>query len=128
MNEIFDLFKDLAVFLVVYVSEAHAIDEWPLGRNVCVVKHQCIEERIDVAKRLLIEERGCRLNVLVDTMENDFERIYKGWPERFFIIRDFKMALIAEPSVEDKGFNREEVFWWLSNYKKSLNGGIDVTA
>jgi len=106
--------------LVVYVSEAHAMDEWPLGSNVCVMKHRSIQDRIDVAKKELVEARGCRIEVVVDTMENEFEGMYKGWPERFYISKDRVMQLIADPSVEDKGFDREDAVKWLKDYREQL--------
>jgi len=110
------MYKHGAVFLVVYVSEAHAIDEWPLGNNVCIPKHKTIEERIEVAKKNLVEERNCKVPVLVDTMEDSFESLYKGWPERFYIIQGNILKLLGLPSHEGKGFNRNVVSNWLKNW------------
>jgi len=113
INDIAEKFKEVAVFLVVYVSEAHAIDESPLGSSVCIPKHKNIEDRIEVAKKYLVEERKCKIPVLVDTMNNDFEEVYKGWPERFYIIQGDVLKVIAQPSGEDLGFDRSEVSNWL---------------
>jgi len=105
---------------VVYISEAHSMDEWPLGSKLCVLRHRSIQDRIDVAKKYLVEERGCKIDVLVDTMENEFESMYQGWPERFFILWNREMALIGEPSEEDKGFNREDVVMWLKDHRDMM--------
>jgi len=51
MNNLFKEFKDTADFLMVYIKEAHAIDEWPLGNHCVVKQHKSLEERINIAKK-----------------------------------------------------------------------------
>jgi len=125
MNQIAETFKDRALFLIIYVSEAHASDEWPLGTNVCIPKHKTIEERIEVAKKNLVEERSCKIPVLVDSMDDSFEGIYKGWPERYYIIRGRTLKLIGEPSNEGEGFDRTRVSWWLLSNLSEVSEVID---
>jgi hypothetical protein len=87
MNQLAQRYRDVADFVVIYIAEAHAQDEWPLGRRVCLNQHKTIEDRIAAAK-YYTETFGCEFPVLVDTMENQFDREYAVWPERFFIISD----------------------------------------
>jgi len=110
MNEIADSFSDRASFLIVYISEAHATDVWPLGNTVCVNDHKTIEERIQVANTHIIENRKCKIPMLVDSIENEFERFFHGWPERYFILQGDNLAYVAQPSKNDQGFFIDEVF------------------
>lgn len=121
MNEIAESFSDVASFMMVYISEAHATDVWPLGNTVCVNEHKCIEDRIKAAKEFIVEERKNKIPLFVDTMSNQFDEKFMAWPERFYIIQGNVFKFVAQPSKEDKGFDRTEIIWWLENYKKELN-------
>jgi len=103
-----------ANFLAVYISEAHAQDEWPLGNHVCLNQHKTMEERLSVAKDFQ-EKYDFKLPLLVDTMENTLDNLYACWPERFFIIVDGKMELIAEPT-NAFGYERRQISRFLESY------------
>jgi len=118
VNEIAEKFSDIASFMMVYISEAHATDVWPLGNTVCVNQHQTIEERIGAAKKHIVEDRGNKIPMFVDTMNNDFDNVFHAWPERFFIMLGGVMKMDAQPSREDKGFNRMEITNWLNEYEE----------
>lgn len=80
-----------------YVVEAHASDQWPLGKRVCVVpQHKTLEDRMNAAK-LMISERKYRIPLVVDPIENNFEEAFCCWPERFYIVQNNKIAWIAQP-------------------------------
>jgi len=121
LNELATTYKDIAHFLSIYISEAHASDVWPLGNQVCVPQHNTIEDRIKVAKEQLIEKRDCKVPILVDSMDNQFDNKYHGWPERFYIIKGNIMQLVGMPSTENKGFKRKKIFEWLKSYQFKLN-------
>lgn len=116
LNEMAEKYKNVAHFLSVYISEAHASDVWPLGTTVCVKQHTSIQDRIDAAKEHLIEKRQCKIPILVDNIINGFDDYYHGWPERFYVIVGKNIELIGMPSNEDKGFNRDEISKWLDQY------------
>jgi len=125
LNEMAEKYKNVANFLTIYISEAHASDVWPLGTTVCVKQHKSIQDRIDAAKEHLIKNRDCKIPVLVDTIDNSFDSYYCGWPERFFIIVGKNVELVGMPSTEDKGFNREEISKWLDSFQ--LDSGKSTT-
>lgn len=77
---------DKADFLVIYVSEAHAKDEWFLFTDVCFDQPKCFDERIDLAARLLPRELLAALPVTIDGMDNLAEGLYAAWPERLYIV------------------------------------------
>lgn len=126
---------------VIYISEAHADDEWPIsssrynfGEEVHVTQHRTIQERekqaVDFFKRFnYIHEENGNHNVrfpwtlLASTIPNDyenttpcFESIYKPWPFRVYGFVDGVIDFIAEPHACEVRI--EEVTFWLSNYIK----------
>jgi len=109
-----ETWKGAAKFLAVYISEAHAQDEWPLGNIVCLNQHKTMEERLEVAKTFK-EKYDFQIPLLVDTMENTLDNKYACWPERFFIIQHGVMKLVGSPTTE-YGYDRESISRWLSYY------------
>lgn len=113
-----------ADFAYIYISEAHARDEWPLGQVESFDQPTSLEERLALARRFeesyamfrFAESDGHQhVPVFVDSMTNEFEERYAVWPERFFIIGDkMKLDLVAEPFTE-LGFDRSHLSEWLHN-------------
>jgi len=112
IHELMDKFRGLVDFLLIYILEAHAQDEWPIsssrdncGRIVTYNQHKTIEDRISAAKDFK-ESFHLQMDVVVDAIDNPFERAYAPWPLRFFILVDNKVQFIAQaedwlPSLED---------------------------
>lgn len=116
----------MADFVVVYLMEAHAKDQWPLGNHVEIEQHKSLEDRIAAAEAF-IKRFDCKVPVLVDTMSNQFNDLFAAWPERFFVIHDMKMSYIAQPSLDDKGFDLEEVDGFLASQSRdSLRSQIII--
>jgi len=86
----------MADFLAIYISEAHAQDQWPLGRHVQVNQHKNLKERIDTAK-YFVSRFNYQLPVVVDNMENSFMNIYFAHPERFFVVCNGLLTFKARP-------------------------------
>ena len=118
-------------FAYIYVEEAHAKDEWPLGTIESYNQPKTLKERIDLAQhfkkkyvdtvfnsnditRASLGDLGelSPIPVFVDTMENHFEQRYSVWPERFFIIDNGKFELIGTPTTV-YGYDRADVFDFL---------------
>jgi len=81
-------------FVAVYVREAHACDQWPLGKAVVIPQHSTLSDRIAAARRFK-EETAYEPTLLVDTMNNCFDEEYACWPERGFIIHESKIAYVC---------------------------------
>lgn len=88
-------------FAFVYITEAHAQDEWPIG-SVYSSKNQpkTLEERLALADSLLGTHS---LPTFVDTMENAFEAQYASWPLRFFVLNAGQVHWVSEPNPETFG-------------------------
>jgi len=112
----------VAKFVFVYLFEAHATNEWPLGDAVVINRHESLDDRIAAAK-LLQSKYNSECDIYVDDMNNAFNGAYSAWPERFYIVSKVPngpdnilatlVSLIAQPSVEDQGFNRDEISRYL---------------
>jgi len=105
MNSLQKEFKGQVDFLGVYISEAHATDEWPLGVKYCVEQPKTMDTRLSIANEFVTNHKFL-LPMLVDTMDNQFDSLFAAWPERFYIVQDNVLALVGEPTTEF-GFDRE---------------------
>lgn len=86
--------------IVIYVAEAHAVDQWPRGeqrphapwRNI--PQHATLQDRIQAAEMLKEEVKFDGL-LLVDGMDDDFEKRFAVWPEKAFVLLDGVFAYIS---------------------------------
>jgi len=125
-NRLYEEFGEHVDFLMIYISEAHAIDEWKLGTIVNITQHKTIEERISVAKDF-IQEYGWNIPTVVDTFYSEtyrsFESNYSAWPERYFVLSG-GIVSVAGAASNEYGFDRLGLKRTLRNYipdnKRSL--------
>lgn len=98
----------MADTLLIYIAEAHAVDEWPAGDHLRlgrkILQPKALEERLVLAKTF-VHEYGlgaCRL--LVDDPGLDsasgFSAVYAAWPTRFYIVKGGEILWIAQPNKE----------------------------
>lgn len=94
----FDEFTPRGVrFVMVYIEEAHAVDEWPIGSQYVIRQHTTPSERAAAAARVH-SELGLRMPVLLDTLQNDFNRAYSAWPFRYYVVNGTGvLTLSAQP-------------------------------
>ncbi len=82
-------YEDEAAFLMVYVREAHASDEWQTKGNeragIVIAQPTTYAERREVAAQC-----GAALEpafpVVVDTIDDVANKLYGAWPERLYVI------------------------------------------
>jgi len=97
----------------VYIAEAHATDVWPLGNHITLSSHKSIEERRSAAQ-MLISQFKCNIPILLDNMDDEFDREYAVWPERFYIVKNGVMEHIFYPTTEF-GFDMASMYSLLSS-------------
>jgi hypothetical protein len=73
-------------FLTIYIVEAHAQDEWPVGDPLHITQPISDPERCGVARQFAHDYK-LRLPLLVDSIENSFSEQYAAWPIRFFVLQ-----------------------------------------
>ena len=84
-----------ADFLTIYVSEAHASDEWALpdaegaGDLIPsgVLQPRSLAARCELARQFA-ERNPVVGRLVVDTMTNEASERYAAWPERLYVIVD----------------------------------------
>ena len=122
MQKMYQDYKDVAEFRLVYINEAHAADGRSMqriGKNLGVFEHKNYGERCQVAERLLSDKK-LTVPTVIDGMDNKVNQAYKAWPDRVFIVgTDGKLGVAATrgpfgfaPAIEQAG-------QWLAEYKKS---------
>jgi hypothetical protein len=115
IEKLYDDYRDKAHIYVVYIREAHPVggprrppDEFKISDP------KTLEERRRVAREFA-EKVGLTIPILVDTMDDQVEQAYAGWPDRIYIIdqqgkivfkggpgpRGFPPAIQAAPAVLD---------------------------
>lgn len=91
-------YKAKAHIYVIYIKEAHPTDGRAIPSNQFKIRDpKSLAERQKVAKDFA---RQLKLSVpiLVDTIDNQVENAYAGWPDRIYVIdRQGKVALKGGP-------------------------------
>lgn len=112
-------------FTLVYLQEAHASDEWPIGimpADNPLNQHVTIEDRVKAACRF---ELDCaphpKMRILLDTMENTFNSHYPSWPTRGWIINQGKIAMVTQPpdgpnEISSRDIKIDIISNWLKKY------------
>lgn len=112
-------YKDVAEFYIVYISEAHAADDRsPVGyaKDLGIKEHTNYGERCAVATRLQKEKR-LTIPCLIDGMDNKVANAYQGWPDRVYLVRkDGRLAVAGKrgPWGFRPAINRANK--WLAEY------------
>eukprot|EP01001_Neometanema_parovale_P010725 NODE_6963_length_804_cov_3.505140_g6727_i0.p1 GENE.NODE_6963_length_804_cov_3.505140_g6727_i0~~NODE_6963_length_804_cov_3.505140_g6727_i0.p1 ORF type:complete len:138 (-),score=26.27 NODE_6963_length_804_cov_3.505140_g6727_i0:198-611(-) len=76
-----------ADYCLVYITEAHAQDEWPVGDPLHIQQPVSDAERLGIARQFQRDYKlPSSLPILVDTVQNHFCDGYTAWPIRFFVI------------------------------------------
>ena len=78
-------------FLVVYVMEAHAKREWPLGHSrSSTLQHRTLADRLAAAQKYQRLNKFAfgyeHIFFTVDTMDNCFYSQFGAWPETHLVI------------------------------------------
>mmetsp|Transcript_12865 Transcript_12865/g.16057 ORF Transcript_12865/g.16057 Transcript_12865/m.16057 type:complete len:117 (-) Transcript_12865:158-508(-) len=88
-------FKESVNFLTVYISEAHAADEWKLESNeelgVCYMQPKTLGARRKVAQTF-VQDYLVDSALYVDSMDNSAMKAYAAHPERLYVVQDNKVA------------------------------------
>ena len=95
-------------FASVYLAEAHASDEFPLGRHVEVRRHTTLDER-RAAARGFAAAVGWRLPLYVDALDDAIADALRAHPERFYVL---------EPAADGRSVLRFAA--------PGRNGGVDI--
>jgi len=100
MHKLLVKFNRTINFLVVYIAEAHAVDEWPVGDPLKIMQPRSNRERVAIAQKFK-QDYNLLLPMLVDTVQNTFEQTYSAWPIRFYVIQNSRVLFKAYPDAHN---------------------------
>jgi len=83
-------------FLAIYIVEAHAVDEWPVGDPLIITQPVSTVERCGVA-RTFVNSYNLQVPMLVDGISNDFSETWAAWPVRFYVVKGKKLLFKGQP-------------------------------
>lgn len=100
-------------FIFVYIAEAHACDEWPINQlDEEIPRHRSLDDRLAAAASLLRAfSFHPAITIVLDTMDDSFDRAFASWPFRFWVVQEGKIAL--KPQPQDAKYDIGELVRWL---------------
>jgi len=102
------------IFCALYITEAHAKNEWPVGPTISFCDQPTTnEDRMKLAQ-LAQEKSKFTFPFLVDTLDNHFENAYSSWPFRYYGFKDGKLEFKAQPDMHPEyTYNVARLSQWL---------------
>jgi hypothetical protein len=108
-NNFYNKYSKIADIYIIYILEAHFVEKnengefvggWPIGYQYNYSQPKNIEERRKMVS-LLVDEYHPNIPIYMDNMNNDFQNIYRPWPDRAYVFN--KNKLIFEAKINDDG-------------------------
>ncbi len=110
MRRLYEETKDRARFLLVYVREAHANDEWEMEdnaeRGLSFAQPTSHAARIAAAQECVADFR-LEMPTVVDGLDDRVKNLYGGWPDRLYVI-DASGRIAYQSGVGPFGFKPDE--------------------
>ena len=122
METLYQEFKDIAEFRLIYIKEAHALSD--IGTPVDYAREKEIHQATDLNQRCatakrLIDDNQLTLPTLVDNMNNEADAAYDAHPDRVFLIRtDGRVGVSGAPGAEGFKPGLEQVEKWLTQFRE----------
>ncbi len=111
----YNKYSALADIYIVYILEAHFVEKdpdgnfiggWPIGYQYNYEQPKTLEQRRKMVE-LLLDEFHPTIPILMDKIDNNFQNIYKPWPDRAFVFLNNKIKYMAK--INDDG--TRNTFW-----------------
>lgn len=114
--------SDAIIFSLIYIAEAHATDEWPIGELPAGLtelrQHVSIEDRRQAAAQLLEEYKDVihpRMDIKLDELTNEFNRCYSSWPFRVWIVDNGKIVFKGLPTEDGDNLDYASLRRYIEN-------------
>jgi len=103
LNALYKEFEGKVDMVTVYIEEAHAVDEWPMGDGAKGSDFKAIVQPVSLAERakaaqLLVTDLAYEVPLVIDNMDNEVRIKYACWPLRFYVIDGEQVWYKAQPS------------------------------
>ncbi|MDA7977269.1 MAG: hypothetical protein MPJ50_00705 [Pirellulales bacterium] len=122
MEKMYQDYKDIVDFQLVYIKEAHAADSnWSVdyAKDLGITEHDNHLERCTAAD-MLFKDKALSIPFLVDDMKDAVNGAYKAFPDRIFLVRkDGRLAVAATRGPWGFSPALTQVATWLAEYRKN---------
>ena len=122
MEQMYHDYKDIAEFRIVYISEAHAVDDrrpTEFARLKGIFEHTDLGERCSTAE-MMMQEENITIPCIIDEMDNHVSDAYDALPDRIFVIRtDGTIAFAADRGPEGFEPALSKTWVWLVEYRET---------
>lgn len=122
MEQLYQDYKDIAEFRLLYINEAHASDgrrPVPYAKEKGISEHDDYAERC-VAAEMLMDDKTLTIPFVIDHMDNKVNEAYKASPDRIFLVRtDGRLAIAGKRGPFGFAPALKEVEKWLVDFKKT---------
>jgi len=122
MERLYQTYKDIAEFRIVYIREAHASDSsWPVGyaKEKGITEHTSYEDRCTTAE-MLLEDKNLNIPCIIDDMEDSVNEAYGAWPDRVYLVRsDGRLAVAGKRGPWGFKPALDEVAEWLAAFDEA---------
>ncbi len=122
MEGMYQDYKDIVAFRVVYIKEAHAADsDWPVPYATEQGINQPKEygERCALAQKL-VDEKELTIPAIIEDMANEVDKAYHAAPTRAFLVRkDGLLAVAGDRGPRGLTPSLEEIKKWLEEYRET---------
>ncbi len=122
MESLYQSYKDIAEFYIVYIREVHPIDgrrPAPYAEELKIRQPTTLKERCSLAARLR-KDKKLTIPCLVDDMDNAATKAFDAHPDRMFVVRrDGRLGVASGrgPMWLRSGLGMVEK--WLSHYRET---------
>jgi hypothetical protein len=122
MEKMYQDYRDIAEFRLVYIREAHAADSQrptSFASQKGINEHTSYEDRCATAA-MLIKDNRLTIPTLIDGMDNAVNQAYEAYPDRIFLVRsDGRLAIAADRGP--RGFEPAlgETLQWLEEFRRT---------
>jgi hypothetical protein len=120
MQQMYDNYRDIAEFRIVYISEAHALDDVrpnEIAKINNIFEHQDFVQRCSTAE-MMMKDKNITIPCIIDNMDNGVEKAYKALPDRLYVVRtDGRLAIAARRGPAGFKPALQETEEWLAQFK-----------
>jgi hypothetical protein len=123
MEKMYQDYKDVVEFRMIYIREAHSADgdrptSYAKAKNIN--QQTTFEQRCTTAQ-LLMDEKKLTIPCLVDSMDNKTNLAYQAQPDRVFLVKtDGTLAVAADRGPRGFKPGVDKVQDWLKGYREKL--------
>lgn len=90
-------------FVMVYITEAHASDTWPMKFSVEWPRPTSLEQRVQYANTCASDLKLMKgfSEIVVDGMDDQFNAAFKSWPTAYYVVDSSGTLLYIGDASDD---------------------------